>query len=265
MLEDLSDFIEKNGRAKEWLRARCLETAIASAGLDEYLSTILNFRGISPSKTSPINLMFASSQISRALDPIVVKLLEDYSKRNIHIPKEKWDALLTILKPRLDFTVDIRDVYFDVDELGYLRNLLLSAALDKIVNVSDNCITDKNTHENGPILEFLEEVPGVTFEKLLEASKEYFGLKITIDRGILKWKYSQQPTIYIFENRAFFDLREMKNTNASFDVVKRQIYLMKRAVFSGELKNKRHKETKKLDSLKKEPETRQVIADKKIN
>lgn len=226
---ELNDFIEKNGKVKEWLRARCLESASASIGLDAYLQTLLSFRGSSPSTTSPVNLLFASNQIVRALDPIAVKLIGEHLQRSSRVPKEKLRALLDVLKPKSDFTICEKDVYFDVDEVGYLRSLLLSDALERL-HIPN---FDKGeTIERRVNLEFLGQIPEISLERLREASKKNPSLRIVFTGGILQWKYGAEPTIYVHENRVFFDLSEIEKMNASYDSVRRQFYLLKRALFS---------------------------------
>lgn len=224
---ELADFIDKDGRVKQWLRARCLESVVASAGLEEYLNTLISFRGSSPSKMAPLNVLLVSNQISRALDPIAAKLLRDLQKKpNLAISKEKLNSLVTILSPTLDFSVSVNDVYFDVDEVERIRNLLLQIALEKMYS----SMVEKELSEPFPRLRRIGKAPVFSFDRLALASERNSLLRVDFSRGILRWKYGTEPTIFLARGLCYCDQREIESGKTSYDLVKRQYYLMKKVL-----------------------------------
>jgi len=237
--KELNDFVEKNGNAKQWLRARCLESVVTSVGLNEYLETLLAFRGSFPSRTAPLNLMFAVNQIVRALDPVAIRLLEELrEKKRLNISNHHVDELIASLTPTSDFRVTKIESYFDASEVERLRNLLLEVALDKIN------IGSIQKFEKGPkILKWkaLGKIPRISLRKLVNASNRYSNLDISIDKGILRWKYGSEPTIFVKNGTCYYDKLEIDSRRISYDSVRKQFYLMKKAL-EGKEKIK-HKKT----------------------
>lgn len=228
LLEELGDFVEKDGRIKQWVRARCLESVAASIGLDEYLRTLLIFRGSSPSRTAPLNLLFASNQISRALDPIVTRLLNElYSRKRLNLSEEKLDSLNAILNPSLDFTVSSSRVFFSVDELEQLRNNLLEIALERYDRFQ---LERAKSREEPQKLHPIGKVPELSLEKLIDVSKNYRNLTISLENGILRWQYGQEPPLFVKDGYCFFNQTELELRRTDYDIVKKQFNLMKKAV-----------------------------------
>lgn len=230
LLKELDDFIDKDGDVKQWLRARCLESVIASAGLNEYLKTLLSFRGSSPSKIAPLNIMFASSQIARALDPIVVRILKElYSRKRLSLSEQKLNALTAILSPTLNFSVAKSEVYFDVEEVEQLRNLLLEIALERFLSrpIQD---VPRSAHKL-PRLKPIGKAPDISFERLVDVSKNYANLNISLKKGVLQWQYGIEPTIFVKDGICFYDQLEVDSKGIGYDLVKRQFYLMKKTIY----------------------------------
>lgn len=227
--EELKDFVDKDGKAKQWLRARCLESVVASSGLNEYLKTLLSYRGGSPSKIAPLNLMFASSQIARALDPIVVMLLEQlHMRKKLIVSRRKLDALIAILSPRLSFSVEKKEVYFDVDQVEQLRNLLLEIALEKF---HPSSIQDTpRPARRSPRLRTLGKAPDVSLEKLIDISNDYPNLSISVEKGVLRWRYAKEPTIFVKNGFCFYDQLEVDSKKIGHASVSRQFNLMKKVI-----------------------------------
>ena len=225
----LAGFVDEDGNAKEWIRARCLESVVASAGLDEYLGKLVDYRGSSASRITPLNIMFASSQIARALDPIIVRLLEElWSRKRLEFSRWKFDALISILNPRLDFTVPTTEVNFDVHEVERLRNLLLEMALD-IFGSRSSQLRPRSVHKFSQ-LKSLGKAPDFSLEKLIETSKKYTSLDVSLKAGVLRWQYGSEPSIYVKDGACFYDQMEISSKGTGYNSVKKQLDLMKKAM-----------------------------------
>jgi hypothetical protein len=222
--EEFSDFIDKDGKVKSWLRARCLESAVASYGFEEYLKTLLGFRGSSPSKLAPINAMLVSNQIGRSLDPLIIKLLrEQRNKKYLQFSKEKLETVTHVLNPTLDFTIMNTDTVFTVDELEKLRNILLEDAIERVFGSSFN---EKNNILQ-PKLHLLGKAPEIDMQRLFDASKRHPKLRIELSKGTLIWKYGTEPSLFISKGSCYFNQLEVdSNDDSGRSKILRQFYLM---------------------------------------
>lgn len=229
LVRELEDFVDEDGNIKDWLRARCLESVIASVGLNEYLKTLLSFRGSSPSRIAPLSLMFSSSQISRALDPIVVRLLRQlHTRRKLTLSERKLDALISVLSPELNFRVADTEVYFDVDEVEHTRNLLLEIALEEFALQSIQ--KAPRATQRFQRLRKIGKAPTISLKNLVSSSKNYANLNVSLQKGILQWKYSLEPTIIVKDGMCFYDQSEVESMEMGYDRARKQFYLMKKAL-----------------------------------
>ena len=229
LARELEDFVDEDGNIKDWLRARCLESVIASVGLNEYLKTLLSFRGSSPSRIAPLSLMFSSSQISRALDPIVMRLLRQlHTRRKLTLSERKLDALISVLSPELNFRVADTEVYFDVDEVEHTRNLLLEIALEEFALQSIQ--KAPRATQRFQRLRKIGKAPTISLKNLVSSSKNYANLNISLQKGILQWKYSLEPTIIVKDGMCFYDQSEVESMEMGYDRARKQFYLMKKAL-----------------------------------
>jgi len=228
VINDLSHFINEDRTAKQWLLARCFETCVASLGLDEYLKTLICFKNSNPGKNAPINVMLASSQIARAFDPITVSVLRKLGDQALGISRQQFEALLSILTPRMDFSIkpENRDVLFDRDEMERVRSSLLKEIVDEL--------HQKNLKfqplNQPPELKSIAKISSISIDKLIEASKKYRKLSVTLENGILKWKFGKEPSLFVKGSLCLYDELEIEQKGFTLDDVKKQFYIFRKIV-----------------------------------
>jgi hypothetical protein len=55
-------------------------------------------------------------------------------------------------------------------------------------------------------------------------------LKIDFSKGILRWKYGKEPTIFLARSQCYCDQLEIESGSTNYDLIKRQYYLMKKVL-----------------------------------
>lgn len=231
----LKNFFSETGEAEAWLRARVLESVATSVGLDEYISALIYFRDSSPDKMAPINSLFASSHIARALDFFILELLKRLeNKKKLIIDEERIKAIKSILGEKNSLKVEFHDEIFGIEEIEHTRRLILNEAFNlleaKHLTIKQEIKLDhflRIPEDLTPV----EEAPDLNLKRLTKLSQHYRNLLILIIDGILVWQFGKEPKLFI-KDRAFHysPRRSLEYKKTSLAEAKRQVRIVKRII-----------------------------------